>query len=128
MGCVPEPQPTPSDSLRVLIVEDDPANREVMQLVLETAGHRVRTAGNGAEALTCAAEEAPDAVLLDMQLPDQPGEDVSAALKACVAPPPRIIITSGRMIGSADAARCGADAVLQKPFGPDRLLEALNRE
>jgi len=127
LGCVPEPQPTPSDSLRVLIVEDDPANREVMQLVLENAGYRVRTAGNGAEALTSAAEETPDAVLLDMQLPDQRGDDVSAALRARIAPAPRIIITSGMAIASADAARFGADAVLQKPFGPDSLLEVLNR-
>lgn len=108
-------------------MEDDPANREVMQLVLENAGYRVRTAGNGAEALTSAAEETPDAVLLDMQLPDQRGEDVSAALRARIAPVPRIIITSGMTIGSADAARLGADAVLQKPFGPDSLLEVLNR-
>ena len=122
---MPQAMPTPTEPLRVLIVEDDPANLEVMQLVLESAGHRVRTAVNGADALTSAAEEPPDAVLLDMQLPDQPGEDVSAALRARMARPPRIIITSGRTLESGDAARLGADAVLQKPFGPDRLLEVL---
>lgn len=121
-------QPIPSESLRVLIVEDDAANREVMQLVLESGGHRVRTARNGAEALSRAAEEAPDVVLLDMQLPDQPGADVLAALKARIAPAPRIIITSGSSIGYAEAERFGADAVLRKPFGPDRLLEILGQQ
>lgn len=122
------PRPTSSESLRVLIVEDDAANREVMQLVLESAGHHVRTAGNGADALSRATEETPDAVLLDMHLPDQPGADVSAALKTRIAPAPRIIITSGSAIGQAEAERFGADAVLQKPFSPDRLLEVLNRQ
>lgn len=122
---MPQALPTPTEPLCVLIVEDDPANLEVMQLVLESAGHRVRTAVNGADALTSAAEEPPDAVLLDMQLPDQRGEDVSAALRARLAPPPRIIITSGRTLESGDAAKLGADAILQKPFGPDRLLEVL---
>jgi len=122
---VPEPQPTPSDSLRVLIVEDDVANRDVMRLVLEMAGHRVRTAGTGKEALAQAAEEQPDTVLLDLRLPDSNGQDVSAALRARGAPVPRIIITSGTSLNPGDAARLGADAILQKPFGPDRLLAVL---
>jgi CheY-like chemotaxis protein len=116
---------TPSDSLRVLIVEDDESNREVMQLVLESAGHHVSTAGTGAEALKRVAEEKPDAVLLDMLLPDQTGETLSATLRSRFEPAPRIIITSGMTLRSADAARLGADAVLQKPFGPDRLLAVL---
>ena len=122
---MPEPQPTPSDSLRVLIVEDDVANRDVMRLVLEMAGHRVRTAGTGKEALAQAAEEQPDTVLLDLRLPDSNGQDVSAALRARGAPVPRIIITSGTSLNPGDAARLGADAILQKPFGPDRLLAVL---
>ena len=116
---------TPSDSLRVLIVEDDEPNREVMQMVLESAGHRVSTAGTGAEALTRAAEERPDAVLLDMVLPDQSGEMLSAELRSRLVPAPRIIITTGMTVGLKEAARLGADAVLQKPFGPERLLAVL---
>ena len=120
---MPELPSTPSVPLRVLIVEDDVANRDVMQLVLESAGFSVTTAGTGAEALERVSQEAPDAVLLDLGLPDQPGEAVSAAIRARLAPAPRIIITSGMLLDSHDAALLGADAVLRKPFGPDRLIE-----
>ena len=109
--------------MRVLIVEDDVANRDVMTLVLESAGLVVSAAGTGAEALERAARERPDAVLLDLGLPDQPGEDVAAAIRERVVPAPRIIITSGTLLDGADAAMLGADAVLRKPFGPDRLIE-----
>lgn len=109
----------------VLIVEDDDANREVLRLVLELAGYQVTTAGTGEEALERAATDRPDTVLLDLGLPDQPGEDISAALRARLDPAARIIITSGQSLGAADRVRLGADAVLQKPFNPDRLLAAL---
>lgn len=114
-----------SDPLRVLIVEDDPANRDIMRLVLEMAGHYVSTAGTGGEALEVIEQERPDTVLLDMGLPDQSGEDVTAALRAGTTPVPRIVITSGTPFSEREAAALGADAVLQKPFGPDRLLSVL---
>lgn len=122
---MPEPQPTLADRLRVLIVEDDASNRDVMRIVLELAGHSVDTAETGVEALQRAAEERPDAVLLDLTLPDQNGEEVSAALRREMHPAPRIIITSGVSLKPGDAARLGADAILQKPFDPDRLLAIL---
>jgi CheY-like chemotaxis protein len=106
-------------------VEDDAANRDVMQLVLELAGHKVFTAGTGQEALERAAAEQPDAVLLDLRLPDQSGQSVSKALRDRGGQVPRIIITSGTSLGPGDAARMGADAVLQKPFEPDQMLAVL---
>lgn len=123
---MPEPQPTLADRLRVLIVEDDASNRDVMRIVLELAGHSVDTAGTGVEALRRAAEDPPDTVLLDLTLPDQNGEEVSAALRREMHPAPRIIITSGMSLRAGDAERLGADAILQKPFDPDRLLELLS--
>lgn len=96
-----------------------------MQLVLELAGHQVTTAGTGKEALERAAEDHPDAVLLDLRLPDQSGQAVSKALRAQGAPVPRIIITSGSSLDPGEADRLGADAVLQKPFEPDEMLAAL---
>ncbi len=110
--------------MRVLVVEDDAANREVMQMVLELAGHTVSIAGTGREAIERVAEDNPEAVFLDLRLPDQSGESVSRALREGPSVP-RIIITSGMTIDAAEAARLGADAVLQKPFGPEQLLEAL---
>jgi CheY-like chemotaxis protein len=117
--------PTSSDSLHVLIVEDDDANREVMRLVLEMAGHRVSTAATGHEALERAETDKPDTVLLDMGLPDQNGQTISTALRAR-SNVPRIVITSGTPYRAQDATALGADAVLQKPFDPEDLLEVLN--
>ncbi|MEX2270332.1 MAG: response regulator [Vicinamibacterales bacterium] len=122
---VPVIEPTSTACLRVLIVEDDVANREVMQLVLEMAGHSVSVAATGEEALERAEQDRPDTVLLDMSLPDQSGREISAALRARGAPVPRIVITSGTPFDARDAAAIGADAILQKPFGPDRLLAVL---
>ena len=96
-----------------------------MRLVLELAGHSVSIAGTGGEALARALEDKPDTVLLDMSLPDQSGRSVSAALRSRGGAVPRIIITSGTSFDAKDAAALGADAILQKPFDPDRLLEVL---
>lgn len=117
--------PTSSDPRRVLIVEDDAANREVMRLVLEMAGHTVSTAGTGQEALDLAEQDQPDTILLDLGLPDQTGTDVSAAIRARGGNVPRIIITSGTSFEPGDAAALGADAILQKPFMPELLLAVL---
>jgi CheY-like chemotaxis protein len=117
--------PTSSDPLRVLIVEDDAANREVMRLVLEMAGHTVSTAGTGEEALERAEQDRPDTILLDLGLPDATGADVSAAIRARGGEVPRIIITSGLSFEPEDAAALGADAILQKPFMPELLLAVL---
>lgn len=117
---------TSAGSLRVLIVEDDPANREVLSMVLEMAGHMVSTASNGREALERAGEGGVDVVLLDLTLPDRTGEEVASAIRARMTPAPRIIITSGATVDVREAGRLGAAAVLQKPFSPDRLLAVLD--
>jgi len=95
-----------------------------MRLVLELAGHTVSTAGTGQEALERAERDKPDTVLLDLGLPDQNGQQVSAALRA-KPHAPRIVITSGRSFQTSDAAALGADEILQKPFEPESLLAAL---
>jgi two-component system KDP operon response regulator KdpE len=96
-----------------------------MRLVLEQAGFVVSTAATGAEALRMAAAERPDTVLLDLTLPDQPGQSVSAALRDSFEPAPRIVITSGLPVEPIEARRLGADAVLRKPFAPDNLIAML---
>ena len=96
-----------------------------MRLVLEMAGHSVSIAGTGEEALKKIDRDHPDTVLLDLGLPDLSGEEISAALRARGKDVPRIVITSGTPFASHEAEALGADAVLQKPFGPDRLLEVL---
>lgn len=99
-----------------------------MRMVLEQAGFAVSTAGTGAEALRRADADHPDSVLLDMRLPDQPGQEVAAALRSRGARVPRIIIVTGMTLDDRDPAALGADVILRKPFGPDRLIEVLQEQ
>ena len=122
------PLHTSSAPLRVLIVEDDEANSEVMRLVLEMAGHTVSSAGTARAALERAAADQPDVVLLDLGLPDQDGGEIAGGLRATLAAGTRIIITSGSPVDAAEAARLGVDGVLMKPFDPERLLAALEQD
>lgn len=116
---------TPSDPIRVLIVEDDASNSEVLSLVLEMAGHRVSTAATAKEALVRAAEDQPSVVLLDLGLPDGDGGSITAALRESLPAGARIIITSGTSVDAVEARRLGVDGVLEKPFDPERLLAVL---
>lgn len=109
-------------------MEDDPANSEVMTLLLEMGGHTVFSAATAHEALERAAADRPDVVLLDLGLPDMDGREISTSLRATNSPSPRIIITSGTEVGADEASALGADAVLGKPFDPDRLLAVLERQ
>lgn len=122
-----QPLTTSSVPLRVLIVEDDEANSEVLQLVLEMGGHTVIAAASAREALEQAEAGRPDVVLLDLGLPDMDGREISAALRVTNSPAPRLIITSGTPVDAAEAAQLGADAVLEKPFDPDRLLAVIEQ-
>ncbi len=116
---------TSSVPLRVLIVEDDAANSEVISLVLEMAGHQVSTAPTAREALVRAAADQPAVVLLDLGLPDEDGGTITSALRQSLPAGARIIITSGTSVDAAEAKRLGVDGVLEKPFDPDRLLAVL---
>src|SRR5690606_11945695 len=88
-------------------------------------GHTVSAASTARDALVRAAADKPEVVLLDLGLPDMDGREISTAFKATSTPSPRVIITSGTSIGRDEAERLGADALLEKPFDPDRLLEVL---
>ena len=122
-----QPLTTSTAPLRVLIVEDDESNSEVLTLVLEMGGHTVFAAATARQALDRAAAERPDVVLLDLGRPDMDGREISEALRVTNSPAPRLIITSGTPVDAAEAARLGADAVLEKPFDPDRLLAVLDQ-
>src|SRR5580658_9827046 len=85
---------TPSESGRVLIVEDEPALLRALRIDLRARGYEVITASAGQEALAEAARRPPDAVLLDLGLPDLDGTDVIRELRAWSAVP--VIVLSGR--------------------------------
>jgi DNA-binding response OmpR family regulator len=108
---------TRSDAERVLVVEDEPALLRALEITLRARGYRVVSSPDGRAALTEAARHPPDAVLLDLGLPDLDGTEVIQRLRAWTGVP--VLVLSGRggsgdKIGALDA---GADDYVTKPFG-----------
>lgn len=122
--------PGPQAPLRILLAEDNPINRIVTALLLERLGHTVLTAGNGLEALET-AEEAPELVLLDLELPDMDGWDLCRALRErerhSGRAPSFIVALTGRATPE-DRIRslaAGMDGFLSKPLRPGDLEHAV---
>lgn len=114
---------------RVLVIEDEPVIGELLCEVLHLYEIEARGVLSGREGLAAAGEWAPDAVILDLMLPDVNGYEVCQALKS----DPRtrdigVMILTG-MLAHADRARAfasGADRFLTKPFQPDDVMRELN--
>ncbi|HUA43236.1 MAG TPA: response regulator [Streptosporangiaceae bacterium] len=116
---------TPSDTGRVLVVEDEPALLRALQINLRARGYEVTASIAGREALAEAARRPPDAVLLDLGLPDMDGIEVIRELRTWSAA--SVIVLSGRAssgdkIGALDA---GADDYVTKPFSMEELMARL---
>jgi two-component system KDP operon response regulator KdpE len=110
---------------RVLIVEDEPALLRALRINLRARGYEVITAADGRSALTEATRRPPDAVLLDLGLPDVDGVSVIHELRAWSRAP--VIVLSGRS-GSGDkigALDAGANDYVTKPFDIEELLARL---
>ncbi len=106
----------------VLLVEDERKLRELVRSYLERAGHMVLSTGSGAEAISLAASAAPDLVILDLGLPDVPGEAVARELVSAGLTP--ILMLTARS-GEEDRIRgleLGADDYVTKPFSPRELV------
>jgi DNA-binding response OmpR family regulator len=106
----------------VLVVEDERKLRELVRSYLERAGFAVLSTESGAEAITLAATAAPDLVVLDLGLPDVPGESVLRELRA-LGPVPVLMLTA--MSSEEDRIRgleLGADDYVTKPFSPRELV------
>ncbi len=107
------------------MVEDEPALLRALEITLRARGYRVASSHDGRAALAEAARRPPDAVLLDLGLPDLDGTEVIRRLRAWTAVP--VLVLSGRggsgdKIGALDA---GADDYVTKPFAMAELLARL---
>ena len=110
---------------RILLVEDDPAVRELVAQLLAAQGYDVATAASGDEALELALTVDPALVLLDLMLPGIDGYTVLRELRARSEVP--VIVLSGRQREQdrVRALELGADAYLTKPVGADELNAAV---
>src|SRR5512134_2797826 len=114
------------DSARVLLVEDDDDNRELMSEVLEAAGYQVVSAASGAEGLRKLAEQPMDVVVTDVGMPGMGGLDVARAAKRVAPSVPVVIVTGYAEREDITRARGReVDAVLVKPVDPDLLTAAV---
>ncbi|MBD0743957.1 response regulator [Streptomyces sp. CBMA152] len=110
---------------RVLVVEDEPQLVRALEINLRARKYDVDAASDGQTALKLAAESPPDAVLLDLGLPDMDGLDVMRALRRWSRVPVLVVSarnTSDEKVAALDA---GADDYITKPFSMDELLARL---
>ena len=119
-----------SDPVRVLVVDDSEAIRQLIAVNLELEGYDVRRAADGLEALEVAARWRPDVVTLDMVMPRLDGLATCARLRADPATADvAVVMVTGRA-QAADRDRgeaAGVDAYLTKPFEPAELVATVAR-
>jgi two-component system KDP operon response regulator KdpE len=109
----------------VLVVDDEPQILRALQTSLRAAGYDVATATTAEGALAAAAMRPPDAVILDLVLPDGRGSDVSRELRTWSTAPVLVLSVVGDEAEKVAALDAGADDYVEKPFSIDELLARL---
>lgn len=109
-------------SVRVLIVDDEPAIRRFLRTVLSAHGYTIFDAKTGQEALDQVVAERPDVVVLDLGLPDMDGVEVTRLLRKWSRVPIVILSVRGGEADKIAGLDAGADDYLTKPFGSGELL------
>jgi two-component system cell cycle response regulator DivK len=115
---------------RILVVEDQEDNRQILRDLLGTAGYELMEAENGAEALTAIAAQRPDLILMDIQLPVMDGYEATRRIKADpqLQAIPIIVVTSYALEGDeAKAREAGCDGYVSKPYSPRKLLATVRQ-
>jgi two-component system cell cycle response regulator DivK len=112
-------------SKKILVVEDQEDNRQILRDLLSSAGYEMSEAENGVEALAAVAKERPDLILMDIQLPIMDGYEATRRIKSDpkTRAIPIIVVTSYALSGDeAKAREVGCDAYVTKPYSPRALL------
>jgi len=106
----------------VLVVEDERKLRDFIRSYLERAGFTVLSTGSGAEAITMVTAAEPDLMVLDLGLPDVPGETVARELRAISAIPILMLTAKAAEEDRIRGLELGADDYVTKPFSPRELV------
>jgi two-component system cell cycle response regulator DivK len=117
-------------SKRVLVVEDQEDNRQILRDLLASVGYEMIEAYDGEGALIAARTQNPDLILMDIQLPILDGYEATRRIKAQsdLRHIPIVVVTSYALSGDEEKARAaGCDAYVAKPYSPRKLLETINR-
>ena len=110
---------------RILVVEDQEDNRQIIRDMLAGTDYEIIEAENGEEALAAVAKQRPDLILMDVQLPIMDGYEAARRIKAdpALRSIPIIAVTSYALSGEHEKARAaGCDEYVAKPFSPRQLL------
>lgn len=114
----------------ILLIEDNPQNRYLVQFLLEQRGHKILQAETGLQGLEMAVVAPPDLILLDIQLPGMDGHEVARAFKSDprLKAIPIVAVTSYAMVG--DREKClaaGAEGYIEKPIDPASFGDEIER-
>jgi len=109
----------------VLVVEDQPQLLRALRINLRARQYEVLTAGTGREALAAAAASPPDAMILDLGLPDMDGTEVIKGIRGWASVPIIVLSAWGQESAKIAALDAGADDYVTKPFGMGELLARL---
>jgi len=117
-------------SKRILIVEDQADNRQIIRDMLGTTDYEITEAENGEQALVAIAKERPDLILMDIQLPIMDGYEATRRIKddPTTKSIPIIAVTSYALSGDEQKARAaGCDDFVLKPYSPRQLLTKIRQ-
>jgi CheY-like chemotaxis protein len=139
IGATPLPQAAPNQprsarALKILLAEDNRVNQMVVVRLLEKAGHSVRVAANGREAVHLFVKSHYDAVLMDVQMPEMDGLEATRLIRQAEAESgsnrraPVIALTAHAMAGDEEICiNAGMNGYLSKPLDPQNLADLLAR-
>ncbi len=117
-------------SKRILVVEDQPDNRQIIRDMLADSGYEITEAENGEAALAAIAKQRPDLILMDIQLPVMDGYTATRHIKTDpdLRSIPIIAVTSYALSGEEKKAReAGCDDYVPKPYSPRQLLAKIRQ-
>ena len=118
--------PASEDHLKILVVDDEPAIRDVLAAYLQEHGHEVATAANGSDGLKMFAQGEWDLILTDGLMPEMSGAEFAAEIKKQNPAVPIFLVSgSSDMVQAAGKALSPIDQIIRKPFTRETLAAAL---